>query len=111
MEKQIAREHFTFARREKRFPREHFALARQQKRFPREHFAFPRQQKRFPRCRSTQPPQPGGARSRKFSLYAAAGKQLSPFCYYPRQFNAGIGPTGLAVPACSFFGSLSCLRR
>src|SRR6266516_3165023 len=97
MEKQIAREHFTFPRLEKRFPREHFTFARQQKRFPREHL--------------TQPPQPGGARSRKFSLYAAAGKQLSPFCYYPRQFNAGIGPTGLAVPACSFFGSLTGLRR
>src|SRR6266571_879690 len=110
-QKRFPREHFTFARQQKRFPREHFTFARQQKRFPREHFAFPRQQKRFPRCRSTQPPQPGGARSRKFSLYAAAGKQLSPFCYYPRQFNAGIGPTGLAVPACSFFGSLTGLRR
>src|SRR6266699_120499 len=74
MEKQIAREHFafarqqkrfprkhfTFARQQKRFPREHFAFARQQKRFPREHFTFARQQKRFPRCRSTQSPQPGG---------------------------------------------------
>src|SRR2546426_4153323 len=62
MEKQIAREHFTFPRLEKRFPREHFAFARQQK--------------RFPRCRSTQPPQPGGARNRKFSLYAAAGNSF-----------------------------------
>jgi len=76
MEKQIAREHFTFPRLEKRFPREHFAFARQQKPFPREHFTFPRQQKRFPRCRSTQPPQAGGARSRKFSLYAAAGNSF-----------------------------------
>src|SRR5438105_15440056 len=46
---------------EKQIAREHFAFARQQKRFPREHFAFARQQKPFPRCRSTQPPQPGGA--------------------------------------------------
>ena len=34
MEKQIAREHFAFARQQKRFPREHFAFAREQKRFP-----------------------------------------------------------------------------
>src|SRR3989475_8886481 len=49
MEKQIAREHFTFARQQKRFPREHFTFPRQQKRFPREHFTFAREQKRFPR--------------------------------------------------------------
>jgi len=104
MEKQIAREHFTFARQQKRFPREHFAFprqqkrfprehftfARQQKRFPREHFTFPRQQKRFPRCRSTQPPQPGGARSRKFSLYAAAGNSFHRSAITPRRFNAGM---------------------
>src|SRR2546427_4085077 len=110
MEKQIAREYFTLARREKRFPREHFALARQQKRFPREHFAFPRQQKRFPRCRSTQPPQPGGARSRKFSLYTA-GNSFHRSAITPRAIQCRDGPTGLAVAACSFFGSLTGLRR
>jgi len=78
MEKQIAREHFTFARLEKRFPREHFAFARQQK--------------RFPRCRSTQPPQPGGARSRKFSLYAAAGNSFHRSAITSRRFNAGMVP-------------------
>src|SRR2546426_1408279 len=90
MEKQIAREHFAFARQQKRFPREHFTFARQQKRFPREHFTFARQQKRFPRCRSTQPPQPGGARSRKFSLYAAAGNSFHRSAITPRRFNAGM---------------------
>src|SRR5947199_4341811 len=105
-QKRFPREHFTFARQQKRFPREHFAFARQQKRFPCEHFAsarqqkrFPcvhfalaRQQKRFPRCRSTQPPQPGGARSRKFSLYAAAGNSFQRSAITPRRFNAGMVP-------------------
>src|SRR5437667_11887471 len=97
LEKRFPREHFTFPRQQKRFPREHFTFPRQQKRFPREHFTFARQQKRFPRCRSTQPPQPGGARSRKFSLYAAAGKQLSPFCYYPQPIQCRMVP--LASPS------------
>src|SRR6266566_3386299 len=91
-QKRFPREHFTFARQQKRFPREHFTFARQQKRFPREHFTFARQQKRFPRCRSTQPPQPGGARSRKFSLYAAAGNSFHRSAITPRRFNAGMVP-------------------
>src|SRR5256712_7557037 len=106
-QKRFPREHFAFARQQKRFPREHFAFARQQKRFPREHFAFARQQKRFPRCRSTQPPQPGGARSRKFSLYAAAGNSFHRSAITPQAIQCRDGPTGLAVPACSFFGSLT----
>src|SRR5207244_13071287 len=91
-EKRFPCKQFTFAHQQKRFPREHFAFARQEKRFPREHFAFPRQQKRFPRCRSTQPPQPGGARSRKFSLYAAAGNSFHRSAITPRRFNAGMVP-------------------